>query len=310
MATIADRLAYYQARLAVQYRTQPKAKATIAILGKQVMGDNLVEEILRAFNVDNATGAQLDVIGKYVGMPRNVGLPVEQPYYGYWDAEQASDVLQNWNGLQDSEDIAVNPQSVFYQSTFVGTRNTDLSDAGYRFMIKMKIILNANNGTLASIMALLQLIMPGDIVLVDNKDMTLTYELSHAAPVHPEVLRPYLPRPMGVEVEFIVLTVVASPASITQTFHVSSGLVTSAACEAVVAEGSPPYLYQWIRLRDENLGAGILATTPNAASTTFTYTFSGLGTAVSEWKCIVTDANGFVAETATVTVTLTIDGPP
>lgn len=235
--SLASLVTYYQGLLAAQYRTKPKARATIAIYAKQVLGDDLASELVRAFDVDAAVGMQLDTIGKYVGIPRDVGTAPIVNFFAFWNANITDPDLQNPNGfinyltpevislgdtfaipsgttvtyyipivvngdlVVDGDLIEVGTpgtQALFYQYQFQAQANTALSDSSYRLLLKLKIILNTSDNTLASIQEYLQVFFSGLVTIVDNKDMTLTYFVSPQSPLSIDVLEKYLPRPMGV----------------------------------------------------------------------------------------------------------------
>lgn len=70
MATNQELIDYYKDLLIIQYRNKPKARATIDALVKNVIMNQLGQQLYDAFDVDQAEGVQLDVIGKYVGVSR------------------------------------------------------------------------------------------------------------------------------------------------------------------------------------------------------------------------------------------------
>ncbi len=192
---IAASVAYYQRLLPYQYQ-KSKALATIAAFVNQIVLDGLPEAVQNAFNVNQAKGEQLDIVGKYVGLPRTIGDPTPLPYFGFVDYAGGG----NENGFSNY-DGTTNPLGVFFQYQYQGARNTALSDDAYSFMMNLKIVLNSSDGTLFTIQELLKTLLPGYVTVVDNKDMTLTYSISTNAPVSPTVIEPYLPKPMGVGIE-------------------------------------------------------------------------------------------------------------
>ena len=192
-------IAYYVARLPWQYQL-PKAQQTIAILVKQALADGLAQQVQDGFGIDTVVGPQLDILGKYIGLPRTIGDPAPADFFGFVDYAGGG----NMNGFT-SYAGGINLTGLFYDYTYSGTRNTALSDTAYRFMLKMKIILNSSDSTLFSIQAFLLLLFNGTVTVVDNRDMTLTYSVSVNAPVSPTVLQPYLPKPMGVGLNIIAL---------------------------------------------------------------------------------------------------------
>lgn len=258
---------YYTDLLAFQYRNRARARQQIALWSKQVVADFVAEQVASCFNVDTAVGRQLDVIGKYVGVPRNIGLVTSRPYFGFWPAAsffdpadyqgtwnptlnspalpaasggntgywyvisvsgesttpvalgwQAGDVVysdgstwlkttnDNGNGFTTSSNAGVNQEGVFYSYNYSQGQNSDLTDAEYRTVIKLKAILNGNDGTLASIMAYLNQFFPGQISLVDNRSMFLAYSVLSTVTLSKELLAIYLPRPMGVGISVTIVT--------------------------------------------------------------------------------------------------------
>ena len=192
MAKIDTLIARYVQLLVWQYQL-PKAQGTIAIIAKQLLMDGLPFDVQNAYNVSSAVGPQLNVLGKYIGLQRTIGLPVALPWFGYRTAAGGG----NNNGYA-SANSSLNRNVVYYQAGFKGTRDTALSDNSYAFMMALQIILNSSDGTLYSIQQYLNALLPGAVTVVDNKDMTLTYTITGVIPVDPAVLAAYLPKPMGV----------------------------------------------------------------------------------------------------------------
>lgn len=101
---LADIVNYYVERLPIQFRGLPKARATIAILAKQAIGDDILNQLAAAFDLDTATGKQLDIIGKYVGVSRNIGVPNPQGYFGLWSYNSTLDYTDyqgTWDPTQN-----------------------------------------------------------------------------------------------------------------------------------------------------------------------------------------------------------------
>lgn len=71
MATTQEIIDYYAGLLIIQYSDKPKAIAHIETIITNVIMDQLPTQIRDGFNIDNAVGAQLDVLAKYVGVSRN-----------------------------------------------------------------------------------------------------------------------------------------------------------------------------------------------------------------------------------------------
>ncbi len=195
MSANTDAMVAYYVRLLIFEYQLPRAQQMIASFVNQIVMNGLPETVQNAFNVKTAVGAQLDVLGKYIGLPRTVGDPAPLPYFGFVTYAGGG----NPHGFTNY-DGSTNTDAVFFEYNYQGQRNTALSDASYSFLMALKIILNSSDGTLYSIQKYLDALLPGLVTVVDNKDMTLTYSVYENAPVSPSVLRPYLPKPMGVGV--------------------------------------------------------------------------------------------------------------
>lgn len=63
-------LNYYTNLLIIQYRNKPKAKAHIELLADIMTCDLLPLSVRDSFDIENAEGEQLDVLGKYFNAPR------------------------------------------------------------------------------------------------------------------------------------------------------------------------------------------------------------------------------------------------
>lgn len=70
--TYDDQIQYYANLLIIQYRNLPKAQATVQVLARDALIDNLPISVRDAFVNGLAVGKQLDVIGKYAGVSRNI----------------------------------------------------------------------------------------------------------------------------------------------------------------------------------------------------------------------------------------------
>jgi len=77
--------AYYANLLIIQYNNKPKAWATIAALVNQVAQLDLLIFAMRSggFTLDNAVGAQLDILGSWLGVRRYYyGVDTSKRYFG------------------------------------------------------------------------------------------------------------------------------------------------------------------------------------------------------------------------------------
>jgi hypothetical protein len=216
MATIRELCDYYVARMASIYRSKPKASNNVALIVKQLLADNLISEFQAGFDIDQAVGAQLDILGKYIGAPRDVGIEDTRPFFGFVDYDYpAGD--QNPNGFVLYESLATNASGIWYEYGFSGQATTQLTDFQYRQLMKLKISTNSTENTMDAIQNQIADFFPGQLQLRDNLDMTITYYFGSSFQLPLSVLEAYLPRPMGVGVTAVEaigfdVTVDGSPA--------------------------------------------------------------------------------------------------
>lgn len=65
---------YYANLLIIQYRNLPNARGTIESLVGESYADGISLDVLNAFDLETAVGQQLDILGKYIGLNRQVKL--------------------------------------------------------------------------------------------------------------------------------------------------------------------------------------------------------------------------------------------
>jgi hypothetical protein len=82
--TLNELTSYYSQKLAYQYRGLARADAQMQLYVKQAVADYLANQLSTCFALDAAVGVQLDTLGKYIGISRNIGLPVEMSAFGFW----------------------------------------------------------------------------------------------------------------------------------------------------------------------------------------------------------------------------------
>lgn len=202
MATpsLADAAQKYVRLLAFQYADKPKARQQVALWTAQALLQGLGWQLQNAFTLGTAAGQQLDWIGKYVGVDRNLVVNTS-PFFGFWNSTLFPGSQINKNGLRDSTDAGMsgkNADVIFMDAQTPGSPNTALNDTQYQFVLGLQIVLNSSNGSMASIETFLNQFFPGQISLVDNQDMTLTYSVSSSVSLPLSVLEDFLPKPMGV----------------------------------------------------------------------------------------------------------------
>ncbi|CAI1019412.1 Protein of uncharacterised function (DUF2612) [Serratia ficaria] len=185
----------YTARIPAYHCQFPKYYATVnAVTEAFSRQQDSIRGIVLAFDLDNAIGAQLDVIGLWVGRGRRIRAPTVNHYFSFDVLELGFD-LGSWRGRYDSGDAYI-----------------DLDDDTYRTVLRAKIGANNWDGTVETLPAVLAAIYPDggiEISFTDNLDMSMTVTARGAVipAITKEIIRQgYLSiKPMGIAVNYDVV---------------------------------------------------------------------------------------------------------
>lgn len=188
-----------------QYWDQPNALAEIAA---QAATWESIYDVIAAFStefdLDQATGDRLDIIGKIAGLPRLVPLVVAKIAFGF---------AENPNGRRFDDKFILISGSAPFQSKFLPAYTTlELDDNTYRLFLKAKISRNIGSALMISDLRIsmqnvINAAFGGQAYVVDKKNMTLVLCVSPAFEL--EQLRAIrqlglLPKPQGVRYDIII----------------------------------------------------------------------------------------------------------
>lgn len=197
MRTQAD----YQALITAWLSQKPTFVATVgAFVEAFADAQTAIYSIPPAYDLDQAVGPQLDVLGLWIGFDRAVTVPLPNIYFSY-DTTSLGFDQGNWLGPFDPT-----------------TGLQYLDDATYRLMLRIKIEANNWNGTIGEADAAYNALFapyPGVLPFVkDNEDMTMTVAISGQLPpaiIFALFLGGYFPFvPMAVGVNYYVTSVAGS----------------------------------------------------------------------------------------------------
>ena len=195
MPTMQELKDYYAARLIAQYRLKPRAIATIALLINQAWADGMPQQLQTAFNLDVAAGAQLDIIGRIVGVPRNIyGLDLTHTFWE-WTEYGGSPAGVSMGLYTDSP----YPSEIWRR--YIINSIATLSDDQLLDLIKLKIVHNNNNGSFKDILDRMFAYFGTGIAITDNLDSTVTFDVTteYATMMKAaDFIGDVIPKPMGV----------------------------------------------------------------------------------------------------------------
>ncbi|MET3654101.1 DUF2612 domain-containing protein [Dyella japonica] len=157
----------YVGLITSEHADKPKFSAMVAAVAQCFVDQqNALGGLIPAFDLDQAVGDQLDIIGLWVGVSRRVNTPLTGVYFSFDIAGVGFD-QGVWQGPFDPS-----------------TGVTLLDDGTYRILIRAKIGANHWDGTLGTSAAILNQIFDNgtNVFIQDNQDMTMTFGVSGVIP--------------------------------------------------------------------------------------------------------------------------------
>ena len=149
----------YEQRVPSQHRDRPRFMETLRTLLDPLcaLGD-LMERVPELYDVDTATGAQLDAVGAWVGRSRWIDSPLSGIYFEWGGTIDTGWGHGLWKGRYD-------PTSGMVK----------LDDDTYRTLIRLQIAANSWDGTTESAYAAWKGAFPqSQIIIEDHGDMSIT----------------------------------------------------------------------------------------------------------------------------------------
>jgi hypothetical protein len=164
MRTVADYLALIPSKHNKKAKFMASLSASVTPFAENTIVANSLQTL---FDLDTATGIQLDIIGLWIGKPRRLVAPID-PYFFSFDIAGLGFDQGIWKGPFDPVDHIVS-----------------LSDDLYRVVLKTKVLSNKWDGTNAGAAAIVAAFSNGTgyaLTLTDNQDRTMTLGHTGAAP--------------------------------------------------------------------------------------------------------------------------------
>ena len=210
-------LDYYKRLITSEYRHSPRFTAMVQkLLSYGLDIDDSINNMLLAFEVDNASTAQLDILGSIVGTSRQLSFEPSAAAIGEVicpsPAEIASGEVYPIIYTPTPDKLAGTQLLTGYPPAEMGEGNL-LDDDVFRLMIKARIIQNTWKGTINELYELWSSVMGTDkkLLIEDRQDMSYNIvlqgdytKLEEELIVHAYVI----PKPQGVRIN--VLTFVST----------------------------------------------------------------------------------------------------
>jgi hypothetical protein len=164
MAALTD----YTSLITSEHQSAPKFMAMVSLLAQWAVDRrNLLSSIPGLYDIDNAVGQQLDRVGEWVGVSRNLSLPLTGVYFSL-DTDGVGFDQGTWLGPYDPT-----------------TGLVALPDDQYRILLYATIAANTWDGTVPGAYNAWSTIfqpMGYSILITDNQDMTMNVVLVGPTP--------------------------------------------------------------------------------------------------------------------------------
>lgn len=184
----------YTGLITSEHAGKPKFAAMVAALAQCFVNQQaFLQGMPGQFDLDVAVGAQLDVLGLWIGLGRSIKVPVASTYFS-WDTAGLG-----WG------------QGIWYRAGDPTDSTVLLDDFTFRVMLRAKIGANNWDGTCEDIVPILNAVFVPEgwtAVMADNQNMSMTITIAGATlpPLLAAVISGgYIPiRPAGVSVSFVL----------------------------------------------------------------------------------------------------------
>jgi len=197
MPTVSD----YRSLITSWHASRPKFVAAVeANVTPQTELQAAIRSLIDAFDLDLAIGAQLDILGQWIGRSRRVAIPLQDTWFALDDAKRGFD-KGVWKGPYDT-----------------GAGVSRLDDTNYRRLLRAKIFFNHWDGATASAeTALIAYFASRDshIFVEDRQDMSIAVCFTAKRPSLLDLLivsLGYIPvKPTGVKTYYQVTSIDQTP---------------------------------------------------------------------------------------------------
>lgn len=180
-------------RLSDQYESQPDLAAYLtALLAPLNNLETAARDVEESLDIDVATGVQLDRIGVIVGIGRGVPNADPLPFFGFLDTP---------NGQVYGDLDFPDRGERFFEVGEVRSTTLELDDPTYRRFLRARILRNRAAGTVEDFIAILQLIFPGDDIIVKEGQLQIIVGLDRPTTITEDVFLSdgsLMPKPAGV----------------------------------------------------------------------------------------------------------------
>lgn len=192
---------YYANTLILQYRNKTNAYASVYAMSKLVGILELCNSVLLGYDKDTAVGAQLDILGKYLGVARAVvgAIYFTKDYFWLMLYTDTPPIAGRVGFLKYSDTVPENTLFRSYAEDSISTYT--LTDSEMRFAFNFAIIRNYSDGSMKTYDQLLYDIFGSTVYYNETAEMEITMYVPYAVEKAAQIARSegYLSAPQGVK---------------------------------------------------------------------------------------------------------------
>lgn len=194
-------MSQYTQLITSEHNQKPKYMAMVEAVTQPIADISaFLKTVPGYFDLDTAIGAQLDILGQWIGRSRRVEVPITGVYFSFDDASVGWDAGV-WKGEFDPDSGLVS-----------------LPDDSYRLLLKAKVAANKWDGTIPSAYDIWEEAFANTgalIIIQDNQDMSMVVGIAGASLdlVSQAILtQGYIPlKPEGVRVNYYAVSTINGP---------------------------------------------------------------------------------------------------
>ena len=186
-------------RIITQHADKPKLVALVDSLCNAVSDhiESPLEDLITIYDIDNASGYLLDLIGDLVGQPREIVSYENLTFFGFEGDATAGTFGDLYNAQVGSRLISSGEDSL------VESGRTTLLDPEYRLFIKLKILRNYTISTREDVIEAFASIFPDQEIGIEEGYMSIVISIDgdiDQNTVQLIIENDLAPRPSGVEI--------------------------------------------------------------------------------------------------------------
>jgi len=200
-----------------QHVNKPKFMSALGIVAGAIQEiQGVIASMPSKFDVDGASGDQLDKVGEWVGRKRVVEDILTPEFFGFSDDLAA---------LPFGEQINVSIGGRFYEKGESFSSSSTLGDPEYRTILKAKIVRNQWDGSIEGLENALQFVFNTTAAVIDVGNLSLDVKIGRPITgIEKTLLTQFdlLPRAGGVKIgtiQYVNFLQAAAQATVTATGH-------------------------------------------------------------------------------------------